>query len=325
MSRPLTRPASRFAAAALLALLTGPADAADVKLEKKENRVAVTIDGKPFTDYYFAEEGGRKYVRPFCWPVRAADGTEVTSDQSRLDNGDHPHHRSLWVAQGDVNGVDHWAFVKNPQARQRHVKFPMILEDTIVQDLEWTTGDGKGVLLNERRTLTFGALADGSRTVDIKSVYAPAERDKPVTFGDTKEAGLAAVRVNKAISDTVTITTSEASGAGKAAEKAIWGRAAKWCDLSGKIDGKDYGVAIFDHPGNPRFPTRWHVRAYGLMGANPFGLHDFDSTKEKKVPPGTGNLQIKEPTTFRYRVVIHQGTAKDAKLAEAFEAWAGAK
>ena len=318
MNRPLT---SAIPALAVLALLVvAPARAAEVKLEQKENHVAVTIDGKPFTNYYFAEEGGRKYVRPFCYPVRAADGTEVTADQSQLPGGDHPHHRSLWVSQGDVNGVDHWAFKQNPDARQRHVKFEKVDGDTIVDVLEWTTGDGKGVLLNERRTIRFGALEDGSRTVDIESVYTPAA-GTAVKFGDTKEGVLAAVRVNKAISDTVTITTSEASGQGAAAEKTIWGKAAKWCDLSGQIDGKDYGVAIFDHPANPRHPTRWHVRAYGLMGANPFGLHDFD-----KAPKGTGDFPITGPTTFRYRVVIHQGTAKDAKLAEKYDAYAaGAK
>ena len=309
-----------LAAAAIVVTVCGTrtAFAADVKLDQKDNHVAVSIDGKPFTDYYFAGEGGRKYVRPFAYPVRAADGTAVTTDQSQVAKGDHPHHRSLWVSQGDVNGVDHWAFVQNPDAKQRHMKFDKVAGDTIIEDLEWTTGDGQGVLLKERRTLRFGATPDGSRTVDLESIYTPA--NGPVTFGDTKEGGLAAVRVNKAISDTVTITTSEGSGEGKAAEDVLWGKAAKWCDLSGKIDGKDYGVAIFDHPSNPRYPTRWHVRAYGLMGANPFGLHDFD-----KKPKGTGDFRFTDPVTFRYRIVVHQGTAQGAKLAEKYAEYVNGK
>ena len=32
-------------------------------------------------------------------------------------------------------------------------------------------------------------------------------------------------------------------------------------------NGKEYGVAVFDHPQNPRHPTRWHVREYGLLAA----------------------------------------------------------
>ena len=40
---------------------------------------------------------------------------------------------------------------------------------------------------------------------------------------------------------------------------------ATWCDLSGKFDGgleQSGGVAIFDHPHNPRHPTPW----YGATG-----------------------------------------------------------
>src|SRR5688500_8552555 len=147
-----------------------------VKLEQRDNHVAVTIDGKPFTDYYFAAEGERKYVRPFFYPVKAADGTEVTSDQSQTEKGDHPHHRSIWVAQGDVNGVDHWAFVKNPEARQTHLKFEKVEGDTVVETLQWTTGDGKAGLLEERRTIRFAALPDGSRAIDIKSVYHSTDK-----------------------------------------------------------------------------------------------------------------------------------------------------
>jgi len=32
-------------------------------------------------------------------------------------------------------------------------------------------------------------------------------------------------------------------------------------------DGRE-GVVCFDHPDNPRYPTRWHVREDGWMGAS---------------------------------------------------------
>src|SRR5688500_8981956 len=71
-------------------------DGAAVKLTKESNRIVVTIGGQPFTDYYYGPEAARPYVRPFMWPVRAADGTGVTSDQVQSDNPkEHPHHRSL--------------------------------------------------------------------------------------------------------------------------------------------------------------------------------------------------------------------------------------
>jgi hypothetical protein len=149
-------------------------------------------------------------------------------------------------------------------------------------------------------------LDDGGRVIDLSSTYTPA--GDAVTFGDTKEAGLCAVRVAKPIADTATITNAK----GQTGEKNTWGKPAEWCDVSGMIGGKPYGVAVFDHPANPRHPSTWHVRQYGLLAANIFGLHDFDKTN----PPGAGKLTIKpgESATFRYRVVIHQGGAKAAGL-----------
>ena len=40
--------------------------------------------------------------------------------------------------------------------------------------------------------------------------------------------------------------------------------------------GHTVTIAIFDHPGNPGYPTYWHARGYGLFAANPLGRHIFD-------------------------------------------------
>src|SRR5438309_9011332 len=90
-----------------------------VKLTPGETDVRVEMAGKPFTVYHFAGADKPPFVRPFFYPVLAADGAEVTSDQIRTNPKEHPHHRSLWVGHGDVNGVDHWAFQQKPApARQ---------------------------------------------------------------------------------------------------------------------------------------------------------------------------------------------------------------
>ena len=55
-----------------------------------------------------------------------------------------------------------------------------------------------------------------------------------------------------------------------------WGRRSAWVDYSGEVNGENVGVAIFDHPANPNYPTYWHVRDYGLFSLNPFGQNSFD-------------------------------------------------
>ena len=308
---------SIIALVATVAFVSSPLPAADagVKLKQEAGRVVVTVGDKPFTVYHFGDAEGRTMVRPYFYPVCAADGAEVTSDQV-VSGGDHPHHRSLWVAHGDVNGADHWSFQQKPEPMQRHVRFTKADGDTLVQELDWEGKGRQGVLLRETRTVRFFAFDDGQRGIDFTLAFTPAV-DKPVTFGDTKEAGLCAVRVKKSISDKPTLTNSR----GQAGEKEVWGKPAEWCDLSGQIDGKPYGVAVLDHPKNPRHPSTWHARNYGLLAANIFGLHDFD----KNVKKGAGAFTIEpgKTVTFRYRVVIHTGDAKAAKLDEKFKAYAG--
>jgi hypothetical protein len=306
--------------------LTPFARAATVKLTQDAVAVKVEIDGKEFTTYHFLKGDDAAFHRPFCYPVLAADGQAVTSDQVVTNPKEHPHHRSVWVAQGHVNGVDHWSHAKGAGI-QRHIKFDKVAGDTIVEELEWS---GKTLeappVLKETRTLRFFELPDKTRGIDLTVVFTPANGD--VTFGDTKEAGIAAVRVHPEIGnnekgdkhrDAVLTNSKGATG-----EKAVWGKPADWCDESGKINGKPYGIAIFDHPDNPRHPTTWHTREYGLHAANIFGLHDFDP---KHVPKGAGDLKLPagETMTFKYRILFHLGDAASAKLDEKYKDWTTGK
>ena len=101
-----------------------------------------------------------------------------------------------------------------------------------------------------------------------------------------------------------------------------WGKRAEWCDYSGPVDGKTVGIAIFDHPSNPKHPTWWHVREYGLFAANPFGVHDFE-----KKEPGAGNIIIGpgKSLTFKYRFYIHEGEETYAKVAERYKDYVAGK
>jgi len=297
----------------------------DVKLTKGEGQITVEIGGKPFTTYRFAREEGLPWARPYFYPVKAGDGTDITSDQSRFNPKEHPHHRALYVAQGAVNGVDHWAHPNKPankdvkpedvrQPEQKHVSFEKVEGDTIVEKLIWEDKEGKP-MLGETRTWRFFAYPDGSRGIDQTNIFTAI--DGPVTFGETKEGGIAALRLNKPISDTSVITMKDIVSSDKKTEKDVWGKKSPWCDMSGQIDGKWYGAAILDHPSNPRHPSNWHVRHYGLLGANVFGLHDFD---KNQYPKGSGDFKMEpgKPVTFKYRYVIHTGNAEQAKLAEKF-------
>jgi hypothetical protein len=93
-------------------------------------------------------------------------------------------------------------------------------------------------------------------------------------------------------------------------------------DYSGTVEGQQVGIAIFDNPGNPRYPTYWHARGYGLFANNIFGVSQFTKNKEAD---GSMTLKPGEQLHFRYRVVIHPGTADGAKLADLYKEYSAKK
>jgi hypothetical protein len=79
------------------------------------------------------------------------------------------------------------------------------------------------------------------------------------------------------------------------------------------VDGEQVGVALLDHPANLFYPTYWHVRNYGLMTANPFGLSYYHAGTDRR---GDWVLGANSEATFRYRIYIHKGSAEAACVAD---------
>ena len=124
------------------------------------------------------------------------------------------------------------------------------------------------------------------------------------------------LKPNKSNAGKPTVTSSTA----RVRDGATWSKRAAWCDYYGPVDGHLVGVAIFDHPANPRHPTWWHVRDYGLFTANPFGRHDFEKLPDKTA----GNLVVPagQSVTFRYRFYFHEGDEQQAQVAARYAEYA---
>ena len=80
-----------------------------------------------------------------------------------------------------------------------------------------------------------------------------------------------------------------------------------WCDYAGPIDGKTYGIALFDHPSNPGHPTPFHVRAFGLI--THIGTHDW-------------TLKANQSQSLHHRLIFHTGDANSANLDERYKEFA---
>lgn len=308
-----------------------------VRILQTNDVLRVELNGKLFTQYHYTN-----VLRPFCHPLIGPGDVPLTRDfpvrEVAGESRDHPHHRSLWFGHEPVNGQDFWT-ERARSGKIVHRGFADIssgVNTGLIKSLnDWVGGDGK-VICSDERVLRFTAAANGTILLDfeIKLIASHGE----VTFGDSKE-GTFAIRVADALrvvalaargqtnqpgTGTIVLSTGERdTGASAMAARAArreavtWGKRAAWCDYHATVAGKTVGIAIMDHPANPRHPTWWMVRDYGLFAANPFGQNHFEGGPDRRA--GEFKIVAGQNVTFRYRVVLHEGDEKTARIAELYQ------
>jgi hypothetical protein len=306
-----------------------PVDDPGVTIKPAKDHIDFLIGKDLVTRYHV----GPDVAKPYFWPLNGAAGIPLTRGWPMVkaetgETTDHVHQKSAWFCHGDVipegveikdkikgvKGVDFWSEapghgiiacidIGEAKTAKNHA--------WITTKNEWTTADKVGIL-DETRTIHLYDL-DGPRLLVLEiDLHASA---CPITFGDTKEGSLG-VRVRDALTEAKGKGTLE-NAEGKKSEKECWGRQSKWCDYSGTIDGKPFGLTILDDPANP-YPACWHSRGYGLHAANPFGRAGSgfpalaDKTELVKLAKG-------DHLKLRYGILLHTGDAKDGKVEEAFE------
>jgi hypothetical protein len=292
-----------------------------VRITQLEDRLKVEINGQPFTEYHFKGDS-----RPYLYPVLGPGGLPMTRNwpmkEAPAEERDHPHHRSFWYAHGDLNGHDFWS-EESRAGKTVHEAFTEVRSGPdvgVIRSKNRLVAKDGTVVATDERTLRFYSRSD-ARVFDFEITIHASQGD--LTFGDTKE-GTMALRLAETMrlkpnKDNAGKPTGHIVNSEGLRDDATWGKRAKWVDYYGPVEGKTVGVAIFDHPQNPRHPTWWHVRDYGLFAANPFGVHDFE-----KQPAHAGDLKVKagESVTFRYRFYLHSGDEQAARVADRYQEYA---
>jgi len=274
-------------------------------------QVSFAIDGVEKTRWHF----GGEYPRPFFYPFCGPSGTSLTR-MGHPGAENHDHHRSVWFAHHDVVGVDFWSDGGDGRVRQ---KFWYAYRDgddeaIMASALGWFDGDGKE-LMEQDVVAALIPLDRGEHALELQIAMRPPAGAKTVELGKTN-FGFLAVRVAKTLSIHFgggKLTDSE----GREGEKAIFGKQARWMDYSGPIavgQGPSRktvteGITYFDHPKNPRYPTHWHVREDGWMGAS-FCMHQGCS------------VAAESPLVLRYLLHAHGGAYDPAKAQSVHETFA---
>ncbi len=292
-----------------------------VAFTEGRDRIEVKIGGRPAAVYYY----GGDWLKPFLHEVRASSGAVVTRGypvtKNAGESSDHFWHHGIWYGHGDINGVDFWREFTGDPKEDAKFKLPIgrfvpkgrpvlksgVRSGTITADYDLLAPEKK-ILGTIRQSFTFHR--EGGETIIDADIRILANRGITLRMGDTEE-GSFGLRFNDAFRQDRGAVLTNSSGL--VGTENVWGKRATWVDYSTTISGEKVGLTIFDHPLNPKHPTFWHARGYGLCGVNPFGEHDFlnDKTRDGSLTiPAGGDLR------FRYRVVIHPGSVDSIKVAK---------
>jgi hypothetical protein len=294
----------------LLALAAQAENAADeVTIKGTPDALDVSISNKPFFTYRYNTKDP-ELPRPIFHPVLGPSGKPITQlGEVPNKRVAHFHHTGLWIAhqnwtaKGQPN-CDNWQMNKNC-TRIEHVKFEKIesgpLAARFIEKLRWLNVKGDAALLEETRTVTVLKRPAASRVLDIDIALKCGET--PVTFNRTPYH-LLAVRVLDAMlpKNGGAITNSE--GKKNPGDGAL----AAWIDISGKLDGEEQGVALFNHPKNDRHPTPCLQFSGQTIGLSPTHKEPLTIEAGKEV-------------RFRYRVLVHAGNVEEGKVAAEYEAY----
>lgn len=298
--------------------------------QKDKKQVDILYNNKLLTSYCYYDSSRK----PMLFPVNTIDGITVTRGYPFKtiagERTDHPHHTGIWLNYESVNGLDFWNNSTAIAVEKRN-KYGTIIHQKIIRKKEnrtfaslttsatWVRPDKK-ILLNEQTTFNF-SVKENSFIIDhITTLMAT---DTVVFFKDVKD-GMFAIRVARElelpskeksnyVDDKGNITSippstaADVTGMYYSSEglkgDSVWSSKGKWVMLTGKKEGKEITIGIFDHPSNIGYPAYWHARGYGLFAVNPLGRKIFSNGKEEL----NFSLQPGQSVTFRYRVVIHSG------------------
>jgi Methane oxygenase PmoA len=299
-----------------------------VRLVKDKNakRVDIYIGKLLFTSFLYPDS----LEKPVLFPIYDAGGTLVTRgfpmNPRPGEPTDHPHHLGMWFTYENVNGLDFWnnsyAIPADKKSMYGWIKTDRILDmqdgpsGTLQYFAKWVNQQDQPLLEETTRYVFSGNEQERiiDRITELKAVT-------DILFKDAKD-GMLGLRLARELQipinhdqqftdnkgNTTTVKKDSISNGnyltsrGKQGDSA-WSTRAEWCKVYGKIGDDSVSITIFDHQGNPNYPTFWHARGYGLFAANPLGEKIFTNGKTSL------NLKLKkgEQIQFAYRILIQNG------------------
>jgi hypothetical protein len=288
------------------------------RLQHEEGKsLSCVLDGKTLWTLNHAKEEGKPYFHPVC----LGGGTALTW----LRPGDHIWHRALWFSWKFINKLNYWEEDKSGKSQGASDIVDMKFEErdggvAITMNLDYHPHGKPSVLKEVRRIAISPPDAEGCYRMDWRMTWTAQGEDAVLDRTPTKADGGPAWGGYAGLSFRAVQAMTEYQAFDSEGRKNLegHGQKARWLDFSGVVNKETKqaaGVAMFDHPSNPRHPTPWFVIMGGTFGyTSPAFLFD----KAHTIPAG-------QSLSLAYRVLIHPGRGDKERLEKEWKDFAATK
>ena len=280
-------------AAALGWLLTAALPCVAMEWERTETSLALHDGQRVVWRFNAGPEAGK----PFFHPLNMSDGTALSDHRP----ADHPWHLGLWFVLPKVNHANFWGEGKDgkiwggSKVEVARLEFSP-REDFSAQielDLNWVSGAGDPLLMEKR---TIDVSAPGAEGYSITSRHRlTAPKDAVIAkndYGGFSFRGGPALRAWRWVQAAPVKMPDVPAFTPRGAQM----QPARWMGLvEAAANGRARGIAILDHPSNPRHPSQWH----GIV-TMPFFCPAFLADRDFARCAG-------ETVELRYRFLVFSG------------------
>ena len=278
-------------------LLNPPQDEKPIYLERKDEALVVRAQVPGRDDEVELVTGVLDpELRPYLHPVKSPSG-KVVLTQDRPS--DHVWQHGVFTGLHKVNGIDFWT------EREGKQRFAALLDIFQEQDhagwrslAEWVAPGGEVVLEEEQLVKVYASSTPGEYNIDFD--WTLRAKEKPVKIGQHEYGGLS-VRMEYHPEHTHLNSDGDTG-------KATAEQRAAWTAVSRPFGPDQFGIVVYDHPGNPGYPAKWRVDGQGLINPSPSLQGDW-------------SIGPNQERTYHYRLTVHQGELARERFEPVFKTY----